>query len=239
MTYKKLLKPTQHQEELERGGGFSLIVWTNAMIWLAEQVAQIVTVVATLVWAIHKLLFPGVVTIDLIPAILIAGAAYIILALIRNPIKDAILDSIMENYVPVVAESMQATLISVAFKMGRETQVQKIIDQAVVLSAGDKDPDHVTIQWDSDEDGVLVETIKIDDARKKGIRGGHVLIYRRVIHDYGMGLGLIQESEKLTFYDNNHQNYLIERQLKGADDMSYKHNIGVAVMPPRLNTWTA
>lgn len=239
MTYKKLLKPTQRQEDLVREVGYSPIVWTNALLWLSERVAQVVAAVAALVWALHKLFFPEVPMIDLIPTILIAGVTYIMLALIRNPIKDTILDSIMDDYVPEVAEAMQATLIRVAFKIGRETQVQKIVDQAVVLSAGDKDPDHVTIQWDSDEDGVLVETIKIDEARKKGIRGGHVLVYRRVIHDYGMGLGLIQESEKLTFYDNNHQVYLIERRLKGTDDMSYLHNIGVAVMPPRLNTWTA
>ena len=138
--------------------------------------------------------------------------------------KDLILNELMDEGRDV-ARAYQAAILSVLYRWGVAVRVHKMVDEAVVLHAGDRADNEVVIEWEDISDGIRKERILVNKARKRGIRGGHTVTYRRIIHEYP-GLGLVQESEKVIFYDNDGP-YLVEDYLRGVERNSLERRVGI------------
>lgn len=216
MIFTKLLKPRD-----EAPGVAVAAVYFFYAIYLLRAVALAATVLGFISIALKWPSIMGMTTAGFTFAsaiVLIATALGFAFA------KDLILNELMDEGRDV-ARAYQAAILSVLYRCGVAVRVQKLVDEAVVLHAGGRADNEVVIEWEDTSDGIHKERILVNKARKRGIRGGHTVTYRRIIHEYP-GLGLVQESEKVIFCDNDGP-YLVEDYLRGVERNSLERRIGI------------
>lgn len=207
MVFRKLLKPTKKA---------SMQYMFTAVLFYVSYVIRNVSITVLLASVVAALMkFETLFGIDNIDLLVASSLFTILFGYASSAIREVILDNFLVLGKEQATE-MIAAIQTVFYRAGMLIRVQKNIEEAVVLFAGEADPDYVTIEWATDADGVKQETIYVPNCRKQRIRGGHLMTYRRILHDYP-GLGVIQESEKLIFHDNEHTEYLVLRELVSSD----------------------